>query len=418
MKERDYYKLPKSTAVMRFLWKAAGGDRYLLERATYSDQIKYMCLGGIVFATGAMAGLAGGYAFYTIFEPRGSAIEYTTSLSTSILSIVFGIIWGLIIFNIDRFIVTSTGKGDGTEAITWSELKSAIPRIIMGAIIALTISKPVEIRMFKTEIDIKLREKQLEQQATYQAKVDKTFEDREKLLEADMGKLIIERKSLIERITKAEQEYTDQLQGRTGAAGAGNGPLSKALKSQLDALNYELEKFDQTNKKQFDDLKQKQEKLRAEKETERSKNETVANGLDGLLERIKISHEVAGGVITLFITLLFMAIELTPVFFKLMLIKTPYDYLAENRDELIKAENGIEVRYDYYKDKEGQERHLVINHEADRLVYEKIKVTEIQKELTDYAIEQYKNRERKKIDENLDEYIKSIKHDEQSNQQA
>ena len=418
MKERDYYKLPKSTAVMRFLWKAAGGDRYLLERATYSDQIKYMCLGGIVFATGAMAGLAGGYAFYTIFEPRGSAIEYTTSLSTSILSIVFGIIWGLIIFNIDRFIVTSTGKGDGTEAITWGELKSAIPRIIMGAIIALTISKPVEIRMFKTEIDIKLREKQLEQQATYQAKVDKTFEDREKLLEADMGKLIIERKSLIERITKAEQEYTDQLQGRTAAAGAGNGPLSKALKSQLDALSYQLEIFDQTNKKQFDDLKQKQEKLRAEKETERSKNETVANGLDGLLERIKISHEVAGSVITLFITLLFMAIELTPVFFKLMLIKTPYDYLAENRDELIKAENGIEVRYDYYKDKEGQERHLVINHESDRLVYEKIKVTEIQRELTDYAIEQYKNREKKKIDENLDDFIKSIKPDEQGYQQA
>ncbi|HSC54174.1 MAG TPA: DUF4407 domain-containing protein [Phnomibacter sp.] len=408
MKERDYYKLPKSNAVMRFLWKAAGGDRYLLERATYSDQIKYMCLGGIVFATGAMAGLAGGYAFYTIFEPRGSAIEYTTSLTTTLLSIVFGIIWGLIIFNIDRFIVTSTGKGDGTEAITWGELKSAIPRIIMGAIIALTISKPVEIRMFKTEIDIKLREKQLEQQATYQAKVDKTFEDRENLLEADMGKLIIERKSLIERITKAEQEYTDQLQGRTGAAGAGNGPLSKALKSQLDALNYELGKFDQANKKQFDELKQKEEKLREEKEIERSKNETVANGLDGLLERIKISHEVAGGVITLFITLLFMAIELTPVFFKLMLIKTPYDYLAENRDELIKAENGIEVRYDYYKDKEGQERHLVINHEADRLVYEKIKVTEIQKELTDYAIEQYKKREKGKIDENLDAYIKGI----------
>ena len=401
---------------MRFFWKAAGGDQYLLERATYSDQIKYMCLGGIVFATGAMAGLAGGYAFYTIFEPRGSAIEYTTSLSTAILAIVFGIIWGLIIFNIDRFIVTSTGKGDGTEAITWAELKSALPRIVMGAIIALTISKPVEIRMFKTEIDIKLREKQLEQQATYQAKVDKTYEAREMLLEADMTKLIAERKSLIERVTKAEQEYTDQLQGRTGAAGAGNGPLSKALKSQLDGLNYELERFDQSNKTQFDELKIKQEALRAEKERERSKNEIVANGLDGLLERIKIAHEVAGGVISLFITLLFMAIELTPIFFKLMLTKTPYDYLAENRDELIKAENGIEVRYDFYKDKDGKERHLIINHEANKLIYEKIKLSEIQKELTDYAIEQYKKQEKEKIDENLYNYIKSIEQDEEVTQ--
>ena len=91
-----------------------------------------------------------------------------------------------------------------------------------------------------------------------------------------------------------------------------------------------------------------------------------------------------------------------------MLIKSPYDYLAENRDELIKAEKGIEVKYDYYTDKQGIERHLVINHEAHKLIYEKIKVTEIQKELTDYAVAKYKEREMKKIDENLDEYIKSV----------
>ena len=59
MKIRDYYVTPKAGWVMHQLWKAAGGDRYILERATYSDQIKYMCLGGIVFATGLMAGLAG-----------------------------------------------------------------------------------------------------------------------------------------------------------------------------------------------------------------------------------------------------------------------------------------------------------------------------------------------------------------------
>jgi hypothetical protein len=418
MKERDYYVTPKSNAVMRFLWKAAGGDRYLLERATYSDQIKYMCLGGIVFATGAMAGLAGGYAFYTIFEPRGSAIEYTTSWATTLISIAFGIVWGLIIFNIDRFIVTSTGKGDGTEAITWGELKSAIPRIIMGMIIAITISKPVEIRMFKTEIDIKLREKQLEQQASYQAKVDKTYEDREKLLVADFGKIESQRTDLLNRIKDYEAQYRKETAEGMGGRGQGEGPVAKALKREQEKLEIELQRFDDIHKDELTDLNNKKKELRASKEKERNNNEKIANGLDGLLERIKITHEVAGFWITLFITLLFMAIELTPVFFKLMLIKTPYDYLAENRDELIKAENGIEVRYDYYKDKEGQERHLVINHEAERMIYEKIKVTGIQKELTDYAVEQYKIQEKKKIDENLDDYIKSINKDEQGNQQA
>ncbi|AWG22243.1 hypothetical protein FFWV33_12305 [Flavobacterium faecale] len=412
--KRDYYELPESGQIMRLLWKCAGGDRYLLERATYSDQIKYMCLGGIVFATGALAGIAGGYAFYTIFEPRGSAIENPIDLQTVFISILFGIIWGLMIYNIDRFIVTSTGKGDGTEAITIGELKSALPRIIMGMIIAMTISKPVEIRMFKTEIDIKLREKQLEQQAEYQSKVDKTYADREKLLIADFGKISEQRNSLNQRIKIAEQAYTDNLMGKAVGIVGGNGPLSKALKSQLDDLTNQLATFDNQNGKDLAELNKRKDELRNEKERARADNTKIANGLDGLLERIKIAHEVAGFWISLFITLLFMAIELTPIFFKLMLTKTTYDYLAENRDELIKAEYGIEVKYDYYKDKQGVERHLTINHEAEKIIFEKIKVTEIQRELTLYAINKYKEREQKKIDDNLDDYINSINPHEQS----
>lgn len=411
---RDYYELPKSGNVMRFLWKCAGGDRYLLERATYSDQIKYMCLGGIVFATGAMAGLAGGYAFYTIFEPRGSAIENPVDIQTVLLALFFGIIWGLMIFNIDRFIVTSTGKGDGTEAITIGELKSALPRILMGVIIAMTISKPVEIRMFKTEIDIKLREKQLEQQAEYQSKVDKTYADREKLLEKEFGSIAQQRNTLNGRIKAAEQAYTDNLMGKAGKIAAGNGPLSKALKSQLDDLTNQLVAFDKQNGEDLKELNKRKGELRIAKERERNNNEKIANGLDGLLERIKIAHEVSGFWISFFITLLFMAIELTPIFFKLMLTKTTYDYLAENRDELMKAEYGIEVQYDKYKDKEGIERHLTINHEAERIIFEKKMLTNIQKELTKYAVTKYKEREMKKIDDNIDSYIKPINADEQN----
>ena len=412
MRTRDYYTTPKAGAVMRFLWKAAGGDRYILERATYSDQIKYMCLGGIVFATGAMAGLAGGYAFYTIFSPKGSALEDSIHYPTVALSFVFGIIWGLMIFNIDRFIVTSTGKGDGTEKITWDELKSAIPRIIMGAIIAITISKPIEIRMFQTEINNKLYDKQEKLIAEFEKTTNINFENRLKVVEDDLGEVGKQRQDLIERIKIAEQAYTDNLMGKANGIVAGDGPLSKALKSQIDALKTELDRFEQINGAKIAEANKKRKELLAEKDEKLKNNEAVAKGLDGLLERIKLAHEVAGFWITLFITLLFLAIELTPIFFKLMLNKTPYDYLAENRDDLIRAENGIEVRYDYYKDKEGTERHLVINHEAEKMIFEKIKVTEIQKELTEYAIAKYKEKEKEKIDANLDEYIKKINPDE------
>ena len=116
--KKDYYSSPKSNWITRMLWKAAGADQYILNKATYSDHVKYATLGGIVCSTGFMAAMAGGYAFYVIFSPKVSAISSsvdgaltsTTDIPTVLMSIVFGIIWGLIIFNIDRFIVASTGK--------------------------------------------------------------------------------------------------------------------------------------------------------------------------------------------------------------------------------------------------------------------------------------------------------------------
>lgn len=407
MEERDYYKLPKSTALMRFFWKAAGGDRHILERATYSDQVKYMCLGGIIVATGLMAGLAGGYAFYTIFQPKHDIFSDIVDPPTAIMSTLFGIIWGLIIFNIDRFIVTSTGKGDGTEAITWDEIKSAIPRIIMGAIIAITISKPVEIRMFKNEIENKLKEEQILQKTDYEIKTRNNYAKR--IADVDKENAIFQRTidDYIRRINIKDSLYNVETSQGQGGRGQGEGAVAKALKKERDDLILQLDKFKQDNKIALDNIENRRKQIYKEMDEDLKENTEISDNLNGLLKRIEISHKLSPWI-TLFITLLFLAIELTPVFFKLMLIKTPYDYLAENRDELIKAQNGIEVRYDYYKDKVGQERHLIINHEAHKLIYEKIKVTEVQKELTEYALEQYKLRERRRIDDNLDDYIQNI----------
>jgi hypothetical protein len=394
---------------MRFFWKAAGADRYILERSTYSDQMKYLCLGGIIIATGVMAGLAGGYAFYTIFEPRGNALDSfkatkdivstydAIDIPTFIKSLVFGMIWGLIIFNIDRFIVTSTGKGDGTEEITGKELRSALPRLIMGAIIALTISKPVEIRMFKTEIDVKLHEKQMEQQATYKAKTDSLYGSEIANKEKEIAKFESDISEKIKRHADLERQYIEEARIITV------GPRALAVKAQMESVEAEIKQGQQN----AEYLRLKNEKTIIEKRREKALNESekVASGLDGLLERIKLAHEIAGWVISLFITLLFMAIELTPIFFKLMLIKGPYDYLEENIKELIKAERGIEIKYNYYQDKEGHERDMVVHHEVIRLLKEKIQVLESQSELSDQALKSWKEKKMDDVKARPEQYI-------------
>ena len=58
------------------------------------------------------------------FEERSSAIDNPVDTGALIGGLLFGNV-GTNDFNIDRFIVTSTGKGDGTEAITWMNLRNS-----------------------------------------------------------------------------------------------------------------------------------------------------------------------------------------------------------------------------------------------------------------------------------------------------
>jgi len=365
-----------------------------------------------------MAWLAGGYAFYTIFSPKGEDAlngvktafnnpNYVpTDPTTVFLSIIFGIIWGLIIFNIDRFIVTSTGKGDGTEKITMDEIKGAIPRIIMGMIIAITISKPIEIRMFQSEITGELQQYQDSIMRVKSYNADLNFKNLIKPYQDKLNPLVAQI-----NIKEKRKVFLDSMVSYETSHGGCKGKCEENKIERALILN-EINAIKISKEYKFNDSIIESKKLDLEKEKNKNKIDKAA--LNGLLIRIQLAHKISGPWISLFITLLFIAIELTPIFFKLMLTKSTYDYLTENRDELIKAERGIEVKYDYYKDKQGVEKHLVINHEAEKLIYEKMMVTNIQKELTDYAVQKYKEREMKKIDDNLDNYIKTINKNEQN----
>jgi hypothetical protein len=424
---KSYYKTPKPGLITRMLWKAAGADRYILERSTFSDHIKYACLGGIVVATGLMAALAGGYAFYIIFgqqtanlaQGTEATIQAASSQTLSIIfSLVFGLIWGLIIFNIDRFIVASTGKGDGSEAITLSEIKTAIPRILMGIIIAITISKPVELRMFQQEIEVELNSKRIKEVDKQKKEVTKLYEGDLELIQEEVTRL----REDINRYQIIRQEklniFNEEMNGSGSVAGQGYGPRAKKKEQELELAKREYDSVRNINLAKIDIQNIKFSKTDSIMKKKIASAEISANSLDGLMARLKIVDDLARGKdedgnvnedatpwIIIFITLLFMAIELTPIFFKMMLIKSPYDYLEDNIKALQRAELGIEVKYDYYEDREGVQRNHVIHHQADKLLAEKIKLAQTQTELNDFIIEKWKDQEKKNISKNPGDFI-------------
>lgn len=133
----------KVKMVHRLLWWCAGANIKVLDECP-TEHAKYYGIGGTIVFTALMASFAGGYAFFTAFHNIP-------------LSIFFGLFWGALIFNLDRYIVSSTGIGDGTSKITKDEWISASPRLVLALIIGFVISTPLELKIFEREINVEMQ---------------------------------------------------------------------------------------------------------------------------------------------------------------------------------------------------------------------------------------------------------------------
>ena len=122
----------------KFLLVCSGGNIHIL-RKTPSEWNKFAGIGGIVLFTAIFATLSAGYAMFTVFDDLW-------------VSAGFGLLWGLMIFNLDRYIVSSIKK-TGTW---WNQILMAIPRLILATFLGIIISKPLELKIFEKEVNKQL----------------------------------------------------------------------------------------------------------------------------------------------------------------------------------------------------------------------------------------------------------------------
>lgn len=404
--------------VTQLLWWCAGADTHFLSKSPMQDRVKYAGIGGIVLCTGLLACFSGGFAFYTIFGPKNNAIHDSFSLGSLLGSIIFGIVWGLIILNLDRFIVSSTGKGDGTDKVTWKEFGQAIPRIIIALILGFAISAPLEIKILESEIDSELSAYQKEYAEKLNTQTDILFKQKVAKLEKD--KKEYEKKlSGYEAELKVYDDEIDALVDRQQTEmqdkrAYGFGPVAKKMQADIETKRAEKDKFiklkssevaawrkqlnfadDQINKN-ADDLRQ------AYKD-----NETRSHGYDGLLKRIQISHEI-GGWIPWIIFGVFLCIEMGPIFFKMMLNKGPYEYMVENYNKLRQVEAGVVSESLLYESVNGvmhMEKYTYLDYETAKAEREEKMVK--QKDLNKQIIEEWNKATSKEIKDNPSKFIKS-----------
>ena len=305
-----------------FFHFCAGADESILKR-TPTDSNKYAGIGATVFFTGIFAGLAGAYAINTVFD-------------SLLMTIPFGILWGLMIFNLDRYIVMSIKKKDNI----WKEFGMATPRIVLAVLIAFVIAKPLELKLFESEIASELI---LKEQQVYKAQED-LLRNR---FTADLSSLKSDIVSLKSEI-QVKQQKRDELnaiaiQEADGTGGSGKrnlGPIYNAKKKDANLAQAELTS---TLASMNPIIEAKQNKIA---ETERIMAESIAamekTKLDGFAARLDALGNLASKSSTIywasiFITLLFIAIETSPLFVKLISDRSPYDYRL-NQHEILAAQ--------------------------------------------------------------------------------
>jgi hypothetical protein len=296
--------------INHFLWLCAGANRSIIYRCP-TEGSKYVGIGATILFTGILAGLASGYALYTIFE----SLYY---------SIGFGILWGLMIFNLDRYIISSMRKTDQKHG----ELKMALPRIALALIIATVISKPLELKMFEKEINTELTVMQLaitEQQENkvrfkHQSKIA-TLNSEIKLLKNEIGIA----KSHRDELTNLARQEADG----TGGSGKRNaGPIYQIKKQNADLAGKELSITTNTNHPLIQSKIKEIDQIKSTISQEVDNLGAVTyNGLAARMEALSNlkSKSNAIAMADWFIFLLFICLELSPIFVKLMSGKGPYD---------------------------------------------------------------------------------------------
>lgn len=313
-----------------FFWWCAGIDKKVINKCS-TETSKYVGIGASVLFTGIFASLAAGFAMYTVFD-------------SVLYSMLLGILWGLMIFNLDRYIVSSMRKKGKLR----SELAMAAPRIILAIIISIVIAKPLELKIFEKEITSEILLMEQEEISRKENIVKERFISENLMLKSEIKSLQEAIDAKAEKRDELRRIAQEEADGTGGSKRRNAGPIYKIKMADADQAQAELE-----------ELRKKNNALIASKRAEISENDSLQQAalyamenasLDGLASRLEAMDRITERSQAIFlahwfILLLFTAIESAPIFVKLMAPRGPYDYLQNSMEYEYEAHHYEDVAY-------------------------------------------------------------------------
>ncbi|MCM5662681.1 DUF4407 domain-containing protein [Galbibacter mesophilus] len=305
--------------IKKFFWMCSGADTELLAQCSKAEQIKQAGIGGTVFFTAIMATIAASYALYTVFD-------------TVYAAIFFGCIWGLLIFNLDRFIVSTIKKKGNVK----SEVFQAIPRIILAVIIAIVIAKPLELKIFQKEIDRVLLEEKNQMTLDNQLQIAQQFTPEIDKLNSDIAVLKNEIAQKENEVNNLYGTYIAEAEGREGTLKIGKGPVYKEKREKHDAALVDFQLLKRENNEKIQQIETQIAALKESQTAKVADTQPTIDGFDGLMARVNALDKLPW-LPSFFIFLLFLAIETAPIISKLLAPKGEYDIKLEDAENTVKS---------------------------------------------------------------------------------
>jgi hypothetical protein len=304
--------------IKSFLEFLSGAESEILSRPECrGDRRIHQAIGMTIAITGTCAFISASYAFYSIFK-------------VAEVGLLIGAFWGFAIAMIDRFLIMTTVK---KSQFCWSQFAIVASRIAMATLIAIVISKPLEIAIFGKEIQANIAEANLVADVQRQQTIKNLPESLEiNRLRKDNDKLQAQSEQLSQKHQQAFRQAMGEAEGTSGTNKPGKGPVyeekQKELKRQEKILNATTAEYDIQ-------IKANQQQIKVLEKTLNLKIKQVQNSVlaaDGILGQMQMLHKMAQKDASVdwasrLISAIFVAIDVLPLLGKITMPLTGYDAL-------------------------------------------------------------------------------------------
>lgn len=311
-------------SIRKFFWMCTGTPVEVIEKYP-TEHNKFIGIGATIFFTALFAAISGGYALYYVFAGAPLAIFF---------AVVFGILWGLAIFNLDRYIVSSINK----TSKGLRQFYQASPRLIFAILIAIVIARPLELKIFDKEIKGVLKSRYLKEQQGNITRVSAAFADKYALEFSRIEKLQKEYDSISKEVSGLREELKKEVFGdktSTTSGIVGFGTYAKEKQAVID-IKQRREQYLAAQLAELESFINRQKELEGINDqmmlTDSLMNVRVSyagfadrNWALGQLTEGGDDVNNASANAVLFITLLFVAFECAPILVKLLSDVGPSD---------------------------------------------------------------------------------------------